>query len=95
MYGVFAGLDEAITQVLLEAQMDPDEFAPRGCQHRPDLVSWHCKRCGALTVMTDEQRAEYAFDAAREAGKPMRATLEGFAGTVFPSGVFKLQRKAG
>jgi hypothetical protein len=93
MHGVFASMDEAIAQVLLESQLDPEEFAPRGCQHRPDLLTWHCKRCGVLTEMTDEQRAEYAFGLSRESGKPIEATLDGLRGTVFPSGVFRLRKR--
>ena len=59
------------------------------CRHRPDLVTWHCQRCGVPVQMSDDERAEYAVARCREESRPMRARLDGeVVGTLFPSGLF-------
>lgn len=59
------------------------------CRHRPDLVTWHCQRCGVPVEMTEDERAEYAVSRCREESRPLRARLDGeVVGTLFPSGLF-------
>lgn len=84
-------LDRHITECLVEeAQMD---FEAPGCKHRPSLITWECKVCGARVEMTEDEKAEFAVLLSREARRPLCVRLDGVRGTVFPSGKFVASRK--